>query len=60
MLVVQGGKLVVQRGAKDGDGEVGEARGAFVELEKPGNTVLIEIAGDLRFADAQMFSQPVA
>jgi hypothetical protein len=49
--------LVVERWAKDCDHEVGEVRGAFVELKVAYHAVVAEIFCYARFRDAEMFGE---
>ena len=49
--------LGVQDGAEDGDDEMGEMLGAFVELEPADDAMVAEIFGDARFRNAEMIRE---
>ena len=52
-----GAGLFIQRGAKHGNGEVSELRGAFIELQPANDTVIGKIFGDAGFRDTQKVSE---
>ena len=49
--------LRVQDGTKNGDGEVGEVFGAFIELQPANDAVIGQIFADSRFGNAEMLGE---
>src|SRR5262249_2105017 len=54
------GISVVQNRAEHGNGEVGQVRGPFIQLEPTHHALLLEILGHPRLVDLQMLRQPRA
>ena len=48
--------LFVEGGAEDGNREMAEVDGAFVNLKPADDTVFAEVFGDARFGNAERFS----